>query len=142
MFPFYLVAKRLGGQLREKPLSWENLTLDDVERALMDVRENSDRILRDIAEDIEYNMDVRRDLTRTWVEDARIYVNERQQSLVKALEEKVASADPNADNKMFQSKAEAEKELEMAKTVHEGMPAGKVDNRKLIWNPLNYEEYH
>jgi sulfate adenylyltransferase len=61
---------------------------------------------------------------------------------VKALEEKAASADPNADNKMFQSKAEAEKEVIMAKNVLEGMPDGKIDNRKLIWNPLKYEEYH
>jgi sulfate adenylyltransferase len=142
MFPFYLVAKRLGGQLREKPLSWENLTLDDVERALMDVRENSDRILRDIAQEIEFNMDVRRDLSRAWVEEADQYVEERQHSLVKALEEKAESADPDADNKMFQSKAEAEAELAMAKTVLEGMPEGKVDNKKLIWNPLKYEEYH
>jgi len=142
MFPFYLVAKRLGGQLREKPLSWEDLTLDDVERALMDVRENSDRILRDIAQEIEFNMDVRRDLARAWVEEADQYVKERQLSLVNALEEKAESADPKADNKMFQSKAEAESELAMAKTVLEGMPDGKVDNKKLIWNPLKYEEYH
>jgi sulfate adenylyltransferase len=142
MFPFYLVAKRLGGQLRDKPLSWENLTLEDVERALMDVRDNADRILKDIAQDVEHNMDVRRDMSRAWVEDATMYVSDRQQSLVNALEEKVAAADPDADNKMFQSKAEAEKELEMAKIVADGMPRGKVDNRKLVWNPLKYEEYH
>jgi hypothetical protein len=33
----------------------------------MDVRENSDRILRDIAQEIEFNTDVRRDLARGWV---------------------------------------------------------------------------
>ncbi len=141
MFPFYLVAKRLGGQLREKPLSWEDLTLEDVERALMDVRENSDRILREISNEVEYNMDVRRDLAPQWKAETADYTRERQLSLVKALEEKVQSADPAADNKMFQSKAESEKELEVARTVYEGMSNGKVDNRKLVWNPLKYEEY-
>ncbi len=142
MFPFYLVAKRLGGQLRDKPLSWEDLTLEDVERALMDVRENSDRILKDISRDIEYSMDVRRDIAPGWTADSADYVRERQHCLIKALEEKVKSADPNADNKMFQSKAEAEKELETAKTVFASIPEGRVDNKKLIWNPLKYEEYH
>ncbi|MGA9139694.1 MAG: sulfate adenylyltransferase [Methanocella sp.] len=142
MFPFYLVAKRLGDQLRDKPLSWEDLTLEDVERALMDVRENSDRILKDISRDIEYSMDVRRDIAPGWTADSADYVRERQHCLIKALEEKVKSADPNADNKMFQSKAEAEKELETAKTVFASIPEGRVDNKKLIWNPLKYEEYH
>ncbi|WP_148266454.1 sulfate adenylyltransferase [Methanocella arvoryzae] len=141
MFPFYLVAKRLGGQLREKPLSWEDLTLEDVERALMDVRENADRILRDIATDVEYHMDVRRDMAHQWRAETAEYTRERQLSLIKALDEKVRSADPNADNKMFQSKAEAEKELEVAKAVYDSMPDGKIDNRKLVWNPLKYEEY-
>ncbi|OPY28562.1 MAG: sulfate adenylyltransferase [Methanocella sp. PtaU1.Bin125] len=141
MFPFYLVAKRLGGQLREKPLSWEDLTLEDVERALMDVRENADRILQDISRDIEYSMDVRRDIAPGWNAESADYVRERQQCLIRALEDKVRSADPNADNKMFQSKAEAEKELEAAKVVFEGMPEGRIDNKKLIWNPLKYEEY-
>jgi sulfate adenylyltransferase len=142
MFPFYLVAKRLGGQPREKPLSWEDLTLEDVERALMDVRENADRILQDISREIEYSMDVRRDIAPGWNADSTDYIRERQQCLIKALEDKVRSADPNADNKMFQSKTEAEKELEAAKTVFAAMPEGRIDNKKLIWNPLKYDEYH
>ncbi len=142
MFPFYLVAKRLGGQLRDKPLSWEDLTLEDVERALMDVRENSDRILQDLSREVEYSMDVRRDISPGWTADSTDFLRERQQCLIRALEEKVNSADPNADNKMFQSKAEAEKELEAAKTVYATLHEGRVDNKKLIWNPLKYEEYH
>lgn len=141
MFPFYLVAKRLGGQLREKPLSWEDLTIEDVERALMDVRENSDRILRDISREVEYCMDVRRDVAPSWTADVNEYVKERQQCLVKALEEKVRSADPNADNRMFQSKAEAEKEVEAAKVVLDSLPESRFDGRKLIWNPLKYDDY-
>ncbi|HMK48100.1 MAG TPA: sulfate adenylyltransferase [Methanocella sp.] len=141
MFPFYLVAKRLGGQIRDKPISWEDLTVEDVERALMDVRENSDRILSDISMEIEYCMDVCRDLAPTWKSEASDHIRERQLSLIKALEEKVRSADPNADNRMFQSKAEAEKELEVAKAVYGGMSDGKIDNGKLVWNPMKYDEY-
>jgi sulfate adenylyltransferase len=141
MFPFYLAARRLGGQPREKPLSWEDLTLEDVERALADVRENADRILRDISDEVQFSMDVRRDIAPAWKAEAAQYVKERQLALVKALEEKARTADPNADNRMFQSKAEAEKELEAALAVYESMPDGKVDNRKHIWNPLKYEEY-
>ena len=141
MFPFYLVAKRLGGKLREKPLSWEDLKLEDVERALMDVRENSDRILRDIAREAEHSFDVNRDVSACWIDDMTEYSIERQSSMIKALEEKVASADPNADNKMFQSKAEAERELETAKHIHKSMNSKSVDHKKLQWNPLKYDEY-
>ncbi|MCD1295726.1 sulfate adenylyltransferase [Methanocella sp. CWC-04] len=142
MFPFYLVAKRLGGQLRDKPLSWEDLTIEDVEKALMDVRENSERILRDIAREVEYFGDVRRDLAPQWILDGDEYARERQLSLIKALEEKVKTADPSADNRMFQSKEEAEKELESAKHVYENLPNSRLDSKKIIWNPLKYEEYH
>ncbi len=141
MFPFYLVAKRLGGKLREKPLSWEDLTLEDVERALMDVRENSDRILKDIARDTEMHYDVNRDMAAQWVSEANEYCRSRQGHMIRALEEKVAAADPNADNKMFQSKAEAEKELEAAKYVLESMDSRGLDHKKIQWNPLTYTEY-
>ncbi|AFD00409.1 ATP sulfurylase (sulfate adenylyltransferase) [Methanocella conradii HZ254] len=141
LFPFYLVAKRLGGKLREKPLSWESLTLEDVERALMDVRENSDRILGDIAREMELVFDARRDMAAQWINEASEYSRERQLQLIKALEEKVASADPNADNRMFQSKAEAERELEMAKYVYECMNSKGLDHKKMTWNPLKYSEY-
>jgi sulfate adenylyltransferase len=141
MFPFYLVAKRLGGKLREKPLSWEDLTIEDVERALLDVRENSDRILRDIARETEHLYDTKRDISSQWVSDTTEYCKERQQSMVGALEDKVASADPNADNKMFQSREEAQKELETAKLVYESMNSSRIDHKKLIWNPLKYDDY-
>lgn len=142
MFPFYLYSKRLGGQLREKPLSWENLTIEDVEAALLEVRENSDRVLKDISRETEYYTDIKRDLAASWVDEAGEYAKERQASLIKALEEKVRSADPKADNKMFQSKEEAEKELEAAKAVHSSVNGARVENKKLVWNPLKYEEYH
>jgi len=141
MFPFYLVAKRLGGKLREKPLSWEDLKLEDVERALMDVRENSDRILKDIARDTEQQFDVNREVSACWLDEAGEYSKERQEHMIKALEEKVEAADPEADNRMFQSRAEAEKELETAKHVHHSMNSKGVDPKKLQWNPLKYDEY-
>jgi len=141
MFPFYLVAKRLGGKLREKPLSWEDLKLEDVERALMDVRDNSDRILRDIAHDTEQHYDVNRDMSAQWVSEAANYGRERQAHVIKALEEKVASADPNADNRMFQSKSEAERELKAARHVLESLDSEGLDHKKILWNPLKYDDY-
>ena len=141
MFPFYLVAKRLGGKLREKPLSWEDLTIEDVELALRDVRENSDKILKDIARDTEHLYDTNRDISSQSISDTTDYCKERQQSMVNALEDKVSSADPNADNKMFQSREEAQKELESAKLVYESMNSSRIDHKKLIWNPLKYDDY-
>lgn len=141
MFPFYLVAKRLGGKLRDKPLSWEDLKLEDVERALMDVRENSNRILEDISRETEFMFDSNRDVAACWIDELGDYSRERQASLIKALEEKVGTADPEADNKMFQSKAEAEKELDAAKHVHSGMNSKGIDHKKLKWNPLKYGDY-
>jgi sulfate adenylyltransferase len=141
MFPFYLVARRLGGKLRAKPLSWEDLTLEDVEHALTDVRDNSDRILRDIAHDTELHYDVNRDMAAQWIVEANEYCHERQGQVIKAIEEKVAAADPKADNRMFQSRAEAEKELEAAKYVYENMNSKSFDHKKILWNPLKYSEY-
>lgn len=141
MFPFYLAARRLGGKPRDTPLSWESLTLDDVERALADVRENAGRILGDIARDTEFNYDVRRDLAAPWVDEANEYCHGRQGMMVKALEEKVAAADPAADNKMFQSREEAERELEAAKYVYGATDAKRLDRERILWNPLEYSEY-
>jgi sulfate adenylyltransferase len=141
MFPFYVVAKRLGGKPRENPLKWEDLTLEDVERALMDVRDNSDRTLRDIAREAERCFDVDRDLAALWLDEAGDYRRERQREVLKALEEKFASADPNADNRMFQSKSEAERELEAARHVYECLDSKGLDHKKILWNPLKYEEY-
>jgi len=141
MFPFYLVAKRLGGRPRDKPLSWEGLALSDVERALMDVRDNSDRILKDIARETEQRFDVDRDLAAEWLGEAGDYCRERQLNVIRALEEKIASADPNADNRMFQSRAEAEKELEAAAHVYESLGSKGLNHKKILWNPLKYDEY-
>ncbi len=141
MFPFYLVAKRLGGNLRDKPLSWEDLKLQDVERALMDVRDNSDRILKDIARGSEQRFDTNRDMAARWVDEAGEYCRERQLQVIRALEEKLASADPNADNRMFQSKAEAEKELAAAKHVYDSLNSRGLDRKKIMWNPLKYDDY-
>jgi sulfate adenylyltransferase len=141
MFPFYIVAKRLGGKLREKPLGWEDLTLEDVERALMDVRDNSDRILRDVARESEQRFDVNRDMAAQWVGEAGDFGRVRQMEVIKALEEKIASADPAADNRMFQSKAEAERELEAARHILESLDSKGLDHKKILWNPLKYDDY-
>jgi len=141
MFPFYLVARRLGGRLRDKPAGWEDMTLRDVERALMDVRDNSDRILRDIARGAEQRYDVNRDMAAQWVDEAGDYGRERQFQVIKALEEKVAAADPDADNRMFQSKSEAERELTAAMYVYDSLNSRGLDRRKIMWNPLKYDDY-
>jgi sulfate adenylyltransferase len=42
---------------------------------------------------------------------------------------------------MFQSKEEAQKELAAAKLVYESVNGSRIDHKKLVWNPLKYDDY-
>src|SRR5699024_6696350 len=48
LFPFYLESTRLGGPKRPDPLTVEELTIRDLEAAVMDARSNADRIYKEI----------------------------------------------------------------------------------------------
>src|SRR5699024_4045662 len=44
IFPFYVQATRLGGPKRAKPLNVDELTIKDLDAAVLDTRSNADRI--------------------------------------------------------------------------------------------------
>src|SRR5690554_3643364 len=48
IFPYYLHSKGIGGPKRSEPLQVTELTIEDLEEAILDVRENADRIYKDI----------------------------------------------------------------------------------------------
>src|SRR5699024_10122520 len=48
IFPYYLDRSRLGGPERRKALEVEELMLDDLEAAILDVRSNADRVYKEI----------------------------------------------------------------------------------------------
>ncbi len=144
IFPFYLEATRLGGQKRKKPLIAEELTIQDLEAAVMDVRSNADRIYKEIFEEFSFVSDLNRSLQPEWVTDARESVRTQQKMVVQNLEEKVNQApDVASDEFMYQDKAEAERELKVAQQILKDIPPA-LRSEKLnyrVWNLLPYHRY-
>src|SRR5699024_8173272 len=60
IFPYYLTASRLGGTKLADPLKQEELTVQDLHRAVLDARENADKIYREIYEEFSYLTDISR----------------------------------------------------------------------------------
>src|SRR5690625_3899774 len=60
MFPFYLTHRGIGGVRRERPLNPDELTNEDLEAAIVDVRQNGDLIYRQIHEAYARNLDLNR----------------------------------------------------------------------------------
>jgi sulfate adenylyltransferase len=144
IFPYYLTHKRLGGPMREKPLNPEDLTIEDLEAAVMDVRANADKVYGDIFGEFSYLTDMLRTVQPDWVADARESIQRQQQMVVSYLEEKVERApDQASDEYMYQDKEEAARELEVAKKIAEDIPSAmrkeQMDYR--TWNPLPYNRY-
>ncbi|MBO1911266.1 hypothetical protein J4G37_41550, partial [Microvirga sp. 3-52] len=88
--------------------------------------------------------DTNRNLQPEWVADARDAVRSQQQMVIQDLEEKIAQAPAAAsDEFMYQDKAEAERELEVAKKILADMPKvlRKEDVEYRSWNLLPYKRY-
>jgi len=70
---------------------------------------------------------------------------ERQKELIAALEEKVkVSEEKVSDPFMYQDRAEALKELEVARRILEEMqtPVHEPERfKERVWNPMEYSEY-
>lgn len=144
MFPYYLENNRLGGSKRREPLEVEQLTMEDLERAITDVRENADRIYRDIFNEFSYVTDNFREAQPEWKAEARESIRKQQEMVVENLEEKVAKASETAsDDFMYQDKQEAEKELDVAKKILDDIPSPlrKEELEYRTWNPLPYDRY-
>jgi sulfate adenylyltransferase len=137
LFPFYLISHRLGGQTRHEPLEWEKLNLDHVMRALKEVRDNSERILKDIYREFEYGADVDRSVTSKWVQDASVTALEDQKLTIDLIKARLDAA------VLDEEKVEIKKELEVAKIILKEI--GKVITKKeaetRVWNLQAYESY-
>ncbi|RMF91627.1 MAG: sulfate adenylyltransferase [Methanobacteriota archaeon] len=137
LFPFYLVAHRLGGQLRHKPLDWQGLDINNIRRALKEVRENSERILKDIYREVEYEADIDRSLTSKWVQDATVTAAEDQKLAIDLIRARLETAATPEE------KAEIKKELDVAQRILKSI--GKVitdrEAKERVWNLREYGSY-
>lgn len=144
IFPYYLDRSRLGGPERRKALEVEELTLDDLEAAILDVRSNADRVYKEIFEEFSHVSDTLRSTQAGWVADARESLFKQQEMVVESLKEKVdKAAEKASDEFMYQDREEAERELEVARRMFDDIPS-VLRSEELgyrIWNPLPYDRY-
>lgn len=144
IFPFYTTNSRLGGTLRNEPIDVKELTVRDLETAILDVRSNADKIYNDIYEAFTFNADTDRHVQTEWLSDAYESMQKHQKMVIDNLEAKVKQApEVTSDEYMYQDKKEAEKELEVAKKILEDIPSS-LDKEKLsyrTWNPMPYDKY-
>ncbi|WP_062350542.1 sulfate adenylyltransferase [Bacillus kwashiorkori] len=144
IFPYYLHSKGIGGVKRNRPLHVEELTIEDLEIAIKDARENADRVYREVFEEFSYVTDSLRSVQPNWVAEARESIRRQQQMVIDNLSEKVNRAsEKSSDEFLYQDKTEAERELEVAKKILEDIPAAlrKEDLEYRVWNPLPYKRY-
>lgn len=144
IFPYYLHSKGIGGAKRTRSLEVQELTIDDLELAIKDVRENADRVYKEIFEEFSYVTDSRRSVQPEWVAEAREAIARQQKMVVDNLKTKVEQAPEQAsDEFLYQDKSEAKRELEVAEKILAEIPAPlrKEDIVYRTWNPLPYKRY-
>ncbi|HLS22370.1 MAG TPA: sulfate adenylyltransferase [Pseudogracilibacillus sp.] len=144
IFPYYKDYHQIGGMKRKDPLEVEQLTIEDLELAIRDVRENADKVYRDIFAEFSYATDLNRSVQPAWKVDALEAMRKQQADVISDLEEKVAQAPEIAsDEFMYQDRKEAEKELEVAKEIYDDLaePLREEQLKNRVWNPLPYERY-
>ena len=144
MFPFYLERTRLGGELRDNPLTVDELTNRDLEFVNLDVREHANKIYQDIFAEYSEVGDTNRRIHPEWVVEAREDIRREQEMIIADLEAKVKQASETAsDEFMYQNREEAEKELEVALRILDDLNISleEKDLSYRTWNPLPYERY-
>ena len=111
---------------------------------MKDVRENADRIYKDIFDEFSYVTDHLRAVQPEWVAEARESMKRQQEMVVENLKEKVNQApETTSDEFLYQDKAEATRELDVAEKILEDIPSA-LRHEDLIyrtWNPLSYNRY-
>jgi len=145
MFPFYLTHTRLGGPKREKPHNPDDLTNDDLEAIILDIRTNGDLIYKQTFEEYATNADINRAAQSTWVDQAKSDILKQQKMVISDLEAKVANAPKEAsDEFMYQDKEEALKELEVAKKILDETPVPLTEEKTKdrVWNIAPYGNYY
>lgn len=144
IFPFYTEKVSLGGENRTKPLSVDQLTIDDLEAVIRDVRNNASKIYADIFEEFSYVTDLNRNIQPHWRTKARESIQAQQQMVIDDLKEKVNQAPEVAsDEFMYQDRKEAEKELEVANKIMKDLskPLDRDNFTYRIWNEVSYSRY-
>jgi sulfate adenylyltransferase len=144
MFPFYSEYTRLGGSKRAQPLAAEELTVQDLEAATLDVRANASQVYQDVFAEYSALADHNRNMQPAWVMAAREALQQQQAMVIADLEEKASQAPEQAsDEFMYQNKAEAERELAAARQLLAEMPPVlTADNlQQRVWNALPYHRY-
>lgn len=144
MFPFYMDYTRLGGEKLDAPRKVEDLTLQDLETALRDVRANASLIYQDVYDEYSAHLDQSPALQPVWREEVRDQLRSAQEKLLDELEQKVANAPATAsDEYMYQDQAEAQRELKAANRLLEELPVKVSDHarRQRSWNPMPYQRY-
>lgn len=144
IFPYYLEYTRLGGPKRPQPLKVEELTIQDLETAVLDARSNAHLIYKGIFDEYSFISDTNRDLQPDWIADARDALRAQQQMVIDDLETKVKQAPTKAsDEFMYQDRKEAEKELEVAIKILNDIPPTlrQEDIEYRTWNTLPYHRY-
>lgn len=144
IFPYYPLSRRIGHVARNEPLPLEQLTIEDLEDAIFDVRLNANKIYQDIFEEFCYTADTNRSLQPEWRSEARVMMKDQQEMVISDLEEKLLLAPTeSSDEFMYQDFEEVEKELEVAKRIASDIPkplhAEDISYR--TWNPLPYSRY-
>lgn len=145
MFPYYLTHIGIGGRKREKPLDPQDLTKDDIEIIMLDIQNNAGLIYKQTAQEYARAADINRARQPAWVDKAHEDVRTEQERVIRTLEEKVANASENAsDEFMYQSRAEAQKELDVARKIlaETGEPITEEDTADRVWNIAPYENYY
>jgi sulfate adenylyltransferase len=143
LFPFYLTHTRLGGPKREAPLDPATLTKRDLEAALHDARDNASRVYDRVYETFTSLFDLDRSLDVALLQQARLKAIAIQAELVESLEQKVAVAPETVEDAyMYQDRAEAERELQVARRILEELRRGEgADFKSRVWNQRPYEDY-
>src|SRR5690625_1885459 len=144
IFPFYLKLKKIGGQKRKTPLTIEELTNEDLEIVINDVRVNASRIYQDISDEFNSLGDINRSLQPNWIEEAREDIIAQQEMVIENLKEKVKRApQQTSDEYMYQDKAEAQRELEVAEKILEDIPKPVKEKGFFyrVWNMMPYKRY-
>jgi len=144
LYPHYLTHNRLGGTKREQALTADDLTRRDLEVATMDARTNADRIYQDIYTEYFSLADQNPNVQPAWRAEAQETLQRHQQMLVDDLQHKVEQApETSSDEFMYQNKAEAERELEVAQQLQQETtrPISAEDRMARVWNPEPYRRY-
>lgn len=143
IFPYYKTSRRIGYHPRKNPITRE-LTIEDLELAVLDARTNAALIYRDVFREFSYVTDHNRDIQPSWITDSYLDMHAQQDMVLDDLQEKLNLAEEEtSDEFMYQDKSEVEKEVEAAKTVkrYTPYPVTRDAMDHTTWNPLPYKRY-